>query len=262
SINYETSNFQWTSSFTFSRNRNELKELLGFDLDGDGKEDDLISEKLFIGEPLNTIYDYHTTGELWQLGEEIPSSSDLGTFKITDLNNDGDIDPENDRKIIGYNEPSFRFGLNNKLKYKNWIFSFFLNSVQGSNKFYLGKDDFRSFNSPSEMLFTRTFPSGIDYWLPENPDARYQKLYIFPTIEATRYIPRSFVRLQDISLSYNFSNEFLNKFNIESLRIFFNGKNLATWTNWTGWDPETGQGITVGGRPVLKSYSFGIDVKF
>lgn len=264
-LNINNKNFNWTSTLAFSRNRNELRELLGFDLDGDGKEDDLISEKLFIGQPLETIYDYQITGELWQFNEEIPMGADLGSHKIKDVNNDGKIDPDNDRIVIGYKDPSYRFSVDNKFKYKNWMLTIFINSVQGNNKYYLGEDDLRDFNTPNgDMLYTRAFPTGLDYWLPENTNAKYQKLRInVPTnLQATRYIPRSFVRLQDINLSYNFKSLILNRVNIQSFRIFFSGKNLATWTNWTGWDPESGEKISIDGRPVLKNYTLGIDVKF
>ena len=49
---------------------------------------------------------------------------------------------------------------------------------------------------------------------------------------------------------------------IENLRITLSGRNLFTITDWEGWDPETGQGITRGGRPVMKSYSLGLDITF
>jgi TonB-linked SusC/RagA family outer membrane protein len=264
SVNVKKKSFEWNSSFVFSRNRNEIRELLGFDLDEDGIEDDLVSEKLFIGKPLNTIYDYQITGELWQLGETIPSTADLGSYKIMDLNNDGIIDPENDRKIIGYGEPSYRFSIDNNFRFRNWTLGFFLNSVQGSEKYYLGQDNMTSFNTISgDIIWTQSFPPGLDYWLPENPNARYQKLSIsIPSnSRGSSYIPRSFIRLQNVSLSYNFPRKLLDKVKITDLRLYINGRNLYTWTKWPGWDPETGQSITINGRPVLRSYSFGIDVK-
>jgi hypothetical protein len=46
------------------------------------------------------------------------------------------------------------------------------------------------------------------------------------------------------------------------MRIILSGRNLLTLTKWPGWDPETGEGITRDGRPVLASYSLGIDVTF
>jgi len=40
------------------------------------------------------------------------------------------------------------------------------------------------------------------------------------------------------------------------------GRNLATWTDWEGWDPETNQGWNNDGRPVFKGYSVGLNVTF
>ena len=66
-----------------------------------------------------------------------------------------------------------------------------------------------------------------------------------------------------MNLSYNLNKQTLEKlFNIQNVRLFMNGKNLHTWTKWPGWDPETGQGITINGRPVMRQYIFGIDVQF
>ncbi|MEQ8880725.1 MAG: hypothetical protein RLQ12_13875, partial [Cyclobacteriaceae bacterium] len=72
--------------------------------------------------------------------------------------------------------------------------------------------------------------------------------------------PRSFVRLRNVSLSYNLGADVI-KF-IENIRITLSGRNLLTFTKWNGWDPETGQGINTGGRPIMEAYSVGIDVTF
>ena len=263
SINVRSSDFEWSSHFIFSRNRNELRELLGFDNDGDGKEDDLISEGLFIGEPLSTIYHYYTDGSLWQVGDDIPSTADIGSYKIKDLTEDGIINPD-DRMIIGYSDPAFRFSIDNKFNYRNWTLSVFLNSIMGNDKYYLGADDLASFNTFNDTMWDSiNFPEGMDFWLPENPDARYQRLGVrISGITTRRYIPRSFVRLQDVNLSYNFNSELLNKIQIQNLRLYFNGKNLLTFTKWPGWDPETGEKITISGNPVIRNYTFGIDVTF
>ncbi|RZJ38838.1 MAG: hypothetical protein EOO18_02350, partial [Chryseobacterium sp.] len=59
-------------------------------------------------------------------------------------------------------------------------------------------------------------------------------------MSATNYWQdRSFVRLQDITLSYNLKNSLLKKLPLQSLNLFVSGKNLHTWTSWEGWDPET-----------------------
>jgi hypothetical protein len=135
----------------------------------------------------------------------------------------------------------------------------------GNDKYYLGRDHMMSFNSRNGTMFdNRNFPGDHDLWMPENPDARYQRMgvRISSGLSAYLYEPRSFVRLQDLNLSYTFDRSILNKINMRNLRLFFNGKNLLTLTKWNGWDPETGANINTGGRPVLRGYTFGLEVKF
>lgn len=261
STNIQKNDFTWTSDFTFSRNRNEIVTLLGFDVDEDGKEDDLISEGLFIGESTGMIFDYEING-IWQLGEEIPTGYEFGAYRVVDLNGDGTIDPS-DRTFIGNSRPAYRFGINNSLNYKKWNLSFFVNSIQGGKDRYLGDDTIyglQIFNQ--ENHFNITYPRGVDYWSPENPDARYQRPGIKGAdgIAGTRYTPRSFVRLRNVSLSYSLGADVI-KF-IENIRITLSGRNLLTFTKWNGWDPETGQGINTGGRPIMEAYTVGIDVTF
>lgn len=261
SVNIETQDFSWSTDFTFSRNRNEIKTLLGFDVDGDGKEDDLISEGLFIGRSTGVIFDYQIDG-IWQINDEIPDGYEFGSYRVVDINEDGAINGD-DRTILGNSRPAYRFGINNVLNYKKFSLRFFINSIQSGKNRYLGEDNIyglQIFNQ--ENHFNNTFPRGIDYWTPENPDARYQRPGIKGSagIAGNRYASRSFIRLRDISLSYSLGNDIL-KF-VENVRLTLSGRNIFTITDWNGWDPETGQGITRNGRPVMESYSLGLDVTF
>ncbi len=263
STNVQTGNMQWTSSFAFSRNRNQLKELLGFDLDNDGKEDDLISAGLFINEPLDAIYTYQVDGK-WQTNEEVAPGYDLGANKVVDLTGDGSINAS-DRTIIGYSEPAYRFSVNNRLSYGNWTLNVFVNSVQGGSNYYMASDDMLDWKIFGDNSYNFNFPKGLDYWSPENPGGIYQRpniSRISEGIQGTRYIQRNFVRLQNVSLAYNFPTEKISRYKIQRLRLFLSGKNLGTWTKWPGWDPETGTAITPEGRPVMKSYSLGVEIEF
>ena len=263
SVNLERKDLRWESTLVFSRNRNELRELLGFDVDGDGKEDDLISEGLFIGEALDAIYDYRIDG-IWQLDDEIPAYSDLGAYRVLDINGNGGVDPD-DRVILGYREPDFRFSFLNSISYKGFTLRLFLNSIQGGRNRYLGVDDINSWGIVNqENHFNNDFPLGLDFWTPENPNARYERpnIDVSAGLAGTRYTPRSFVRLQDISLSYNVPSSLLSSIGVANLKIFLSGKNLVTWTKWPGWDPETGSNISRSAVPVMKGYSAGINLSF
>jgi len=257
SKNINSGGFQWNTTLNFSRNKNELVKLLG-DRDGDGVEDDLPQSGLFIGQPLAVIYDYQTNG-IWQIGEQIPSGYSPGTLRIVDQNGDGLINA-NDRTILGSGAPSFRVSLLNNFQYKNFTLSVFLNSVQGGKNSYIAGNTPRMIRDDNQIRNNHL--SGIDFWTPNNPDGRYPRSILAATIQPALYQDRSFIRLQDVSLSYKVPKKVIEKINLQSVNVFISGRNLATWTDWEGWDPETNEGLTTGGRPVLKGYSLGLNVTF
>lgn len=262
----ESADFSWDLGINFSRNTNQITSLLGLDKDGDGVEDDLTANNLFIGESIGTIYTYEVEG-IWQIGDEVPTGFQPGLYKLKDLDGDEVITPQNDRKIIGRTEPAYRFGIQNTVRYKDFTLRFFINSVQG------GKNSFLGLNNPwAGVNYTTVgtaqssnWYSEVDYWSPSNPDATFRLPGPDAGIAGQRYFSRSFVRLQDISFSYNMGSQLVRKIGMQSFKIFVSGKNLLTFTDWKGWDPETGQGLGAeAGQslPVMKGVSIGLDVSF
>lgn len=81
---------------------------MGIDANKDGREDDLVASNIFIGEPLDPIYDYNIIG-MWQVEDYnkgiIPDGFLYGTYKIEDVNHDNAYTAEDDRKILGYKDP-------------------------------------------------------------------------------------------------------------------------------------------------------------
>lgn len=263
----KTDAWSWEASVNFSRYRNNIESILGADVDGDGIEDDLIENSLFIGEPQDLIYNYEVIG-MWQLADEADGSIWPGflpgTYILNDLDESGDISSLDDRKIIGYEDPDYRFGIANTVNYKNLSLYVFINSIQGGSDFYYGNDTPHAGANwgNSGTLASNNVPSGAwDYWMPENPDAKYRRLDAASALGGNIYNQRSFVRLQDVSLSYSFPRDILETLNLSRLKLFVSGRNLATWTKWNGQDPETGVGFATG-NPILKSYSMGLNVQF
>lgn len=256
--NIHTEQFQWNTSFNFSRNINKVVSLIGLDQNGDGKEDDLVASNLFIGQSLGTVYGYKLNG-LYQINDEIPTGWSPGTERIVDLNGDGRITTD-DRQILGKEEPAYRFGFQNTFSFKGFSLNTFFYSIQGGNNGYLGTTGINYRNSSSALV--QNIFREFDYWSPSNPNAEFHLPGAAGAIVPEIYKNRSFVRLQDISLAYTFNPNLIQKLKIQNLKLFVSGKNLATWTSWKGWDPETGQGLIRDGRPVLKSYSVGIDITF
>src|SRR5690606_5340662 len=120
SVNIKTDKFEWSSTFVFSKNQNEIVKLYGADNDGDGREDDDVGNRWFIGQPINVLYSYVFDG-IYQQEDEIPSGFQIGYERYKDLNDDGITnDLNNDRAILGQTgEPKYRWGFTNNFNYGN-----------------------------------------------------------------------------------------------------------------------------------------------
>jgi TonB-linked SusC/RagA family outer membrane protein len=120
-VNIQRKDLNWTTTLTFWKNKNKLIHLYGEDLDGDGKEDDDISNSLFINKSLGAIYGYEQDGivqeddtEYMELTGSVP-----GNPKYKDIDGIPGI-TETDRKILGYSKENFRLNMENMLSYKNF----------------------------------------------------------------------------------------------------------------------------------------------
>ncbi|WP_423736032.1 SusC/RagA family TonB-linked outer membrane protein [Chitinophaga caseinilytica] len=258
-------NFSWDVNTSFSLNRNKVVSITGIDANKDGKEDDLVASKIFIGQPYGVAYDYNIIG-MWQVADRnagiIPGGFTYGTYKVEDMNNDGAYTAAADRKILGYTDPSYRFSILNTLRYKAFEFKMFVNSIQGGKKYYYGQPG-STLPNPDNMQNRNFFK--FDYWTPENPNARYRQIgYYSAALGETfsPYVQRSFVRLQDVTLSYSLPASITQKLNISRLSAYVNGKNLLTLSDWDGWDPESGTGLNLEAFPLLRSYTVGLNVEF
>ncbi|MBL7966378.1 MAG: TonB-dependent receptor [Prolixibacteraceae bacterium] len=267
----KSKDLQWDVTLNFSINRNKVVSINGTDTNKDGIEDDIISgqgNSIFMGKPYGVWYDYNIIG-MWQIedGANIPAGFTFGTYKVNDISGpngtpDGAWTAAYDRKIVGYKDPSYRFSVQNSLNYKNFELKAFLNSIQGGKNYYkaVAAGNWANIDNLKQQNSAEW-----DWWTPENTDAKYRRLGDYPKPIGENvhpYSSRSFVRLQDVSLSYQFNSSFLSKYGFRNCKLYVSGKNLKTWSNWEGWDPETGAALNPGGVPVMKSYSLGLNVEF
>jgi len=260
--NINTADWSWNTGFSFDLNRNSIESLFGTDDDGDGLEDDDIANRWFIGEPLGVHYGYGIDG-IHQTGDtDIPAGYQPGDFRIVEYDGEEGLSAD-DRHILGYSTPNYQFSISNSVTYKNWSLYAMINSIQGggSKNYYMG-NNIQSHNPNSAFAsWTERFSfAQMDYWTPDNPSNTGARInYTAPRGHA--YLEdRSFVRLQDVILSYTFDDGLIKKWGLGSLRVYGSGKNLYTWTDWTGYDPENG--TTINHTPMLRTYTFGIDLKF
>ncbi|GAB3010839.1 TonB-dependent receptor [Niabella terrae] len=263
SRNIRTTNFSWNTMAVFASNKNKI-----VDVYGNGKDD--IGNRWFIGHPVGVIYDYTKVG-IWQEAE-IESGANqgwddvalAGDLKLADISGpegvpDGNVD-DNDRSILGQTAPKWTAGLTNSFTYKDFSLSIFVNTVQGALR-----------NNPqiggaSDEMGRRSTPAALGFWSPENQSNEWRSLgnhsnshgYGFPS-------NASFTRLKDITLSYNLPKALTEKIGINGLLIYASGRNLYTWTNWFGWDPEA-RDITRGSNndnlnyPMVRSYIVGLNL--
>lgn len=275
---YKSKDFTWDLTFNFSRNRNKVVTILGEDKNQDGIEDDLIASGLFIGKPIGTIYDYKTAG-IYQLADEKLAGFQAGTYRIEDLNNDGKITPADDRQTLGNTEPAYQFGIQNTFSYKQFTLRAFINSVQGGKSSYLSSNFPYGYNGTPGNATNSNWFDFTDFWSPRNPNGIHPNPWVPTPAGGREYFQRNFVRLQDISLSYNLTDKVAKKIGAANAKLFVSGKNVLTLTKWKGWDPETNTtlfpvggpangvstalGVTsINAFPVLKSYSFGVEITF
>jgi TonB-linked SusC/RagA family outer membrane protein len=252
-----TGRLGWETNFMFSLNRDKISKLYGDENDKD------VGNSWFVGEPISAVYDYEMAGGLWT-EEDLYAGRCYnnwypGQYIYVDQNGDGIIEPNLDRKVIGYRTPSFRFSINNTFTYKNFTLSFFINSIQGGKKYFIENNasvvnvDFRSDN------VLRINASAVrPYWTPDNGVNNATGVYNSPAVSSGIYESRSFVRLQDVSLSYRFGTNLLQTLKLNSCQVFISSKNPYVWTKWSGWDPETG----TSNSPLMRNITAGFRVTF
>jgi len=270
SRNIVTKDFTWNTTLVFSWNKNEIKDLYG-----DGQDD--LGNRWFLGHPIGVIYDYEKVG-IWQEDEiavglhtDWDPVAEAGDVKLADKNGDGKINDE-DRTIQGQTTPKWIGGITNSFTYKDFSFSFFIQTVQGLKK------NNSLINMAGDEMGRRNTTTEIGYWTPENKSDEWRSLrktsnkhgYGFPQ-------DASFTRLKDVTLSYNIPQHIISKAKLGAVQVYVSGRNLLTFTDWIGWDPEARQigrggsswdstrGETVydsSNYPTTKSFVFGLNVTF
>ncbi|MBL7735722.1 MAG: hypothetical protein JNL51_09690 [Chitinophagaceae bacterium] len=225
-----------------------------------------------VGQPLSSFFGYEVIG-LFGNAEDVTQSpvqtaAAPGRFKYKDTDKDGSITPE-DRVFLGDPNPDFTYGLNIGLTYKGFDLGAVFYGSQGAelvntvNAFthFLGE-----VGAKSNAL--------LNAWTPQNTSTNV------PKIEGVRNFSTngamnsyfvedgSYLRLRSLVLGYTIKPGALKKLGISSWRIYAQGVNLFTVTNYSGLDPEIGGssssfGIDYGNYPNnQKNFLFGINLSF
>lgn len=269
--NIRSKDFIWLSRLSFATNKNEIIKL------GTNNEDIFTTKHaqgymkiLRVGKSVDSFWGLTRLGT-WGLDEADKAKEYNrlpGDLKYADLNNDGKIDA-NDNSIIGNSAPDWTMGISNVLSYQNIEFSFDIRVLQGidvMNAATHNREDRSGVANGSKTLLNAWTPTNQNTMIAE---LRYMKTY-YDSYPDTHWLQDgSYIRLQNVMLSYTFNESFINKIGLEKLKIYASGQNLLLLTNYNGYDPEIstfdggfGQGIDDFGEPRAKTYTIGLNVNF
>lgn len=218
-INMTTKNFQWTTSLNLSWQKDRIVTL------ANGKQND-INNNWFIGQPLGVIYGFASNG-MWQYADTAlmrkfalnGNNFTAGQVRPIDQNGDDKIDGNFDRVIIGHTRPRWIVGVTNSFTYKNFELSMF---IYGRLNYW--------FNTGGEAQTARGNQRQISYWTENNQNSEYQKPF-YSVGSGDNYSgalgPKkaSFMKIRNISASYNVPTRILKSMNMSSLRLYFQAAN-------------------------------------
>ncbi|WP_345953800.1 SusC/RagA family TonB-linked outer membrane protein [Mucilaginibacter sp. PAMB04168] len=222
----------------------------------DGNGNKIISPN---GTPVQMRFNYPATDYLFQPGDAV----------YEDINHDGNINYQ-DVVYLGNGNPKFTGGFGPSITWRGSIklnaFFSFRTGGQVINQTKMLTTNMYSFNNQSTAVLRRWRTPGDE---TDMPRAVYQTGYNW--LGSSRYVEDgSFMRFRSITARYTFNKKLVNRLKLKNLSAYITAENLATFTKYTGQDPEVslrGTGIFQlakddSATPPLKLYTLGLSASF
>lgn len=309
-VNIDKGGFQWRSSFTFSLNRNKVirldTESASIDKTFQIGSDVLTVTRTVEGKPVGQLYGYKVIGRFDKAEDfyykdatgavkpvAIPEGSSIsesgtwiGDYIFADINGDGVINNQ-DCTFIGDPQPDFTYGIGNTFSWKGFDLSIFFNGSYGNDILNLTGRELSDVRVNSNLLKECAGYAKVGVIDPNLPADDFRNLYVtnpssrLPRLSASttnannrisdRYVEDgSYIRLQNISLSYTLPRSLVSKLKLQNVKVYMNLQNVYTWTNYSGYDPEVGSmygdalmtGVDYGRYPSPRIYTFGLNISF
>ena len=198
-----------------------------------------------------------------------------GDNRYVDLNKDGKID-DNDKFVFGNPFPRYTFGATYNVDYKNFDLSVFIQGV-GKRTMMIRGEQVEPFHYNYGMTM---YTHQLDYWSPQNPDARYPRLANNGTQSNTNNFRRgsdmylydgAYARLKNVQIGYSLPDDVAKNLGMSKFRVYVSGQNLLTLSKVKFVDPELSEfnnSMSTSGAnsgrayPTQVYYGMGVDVSF
>ncbi|WP_234425222.1 SusC/RagA family TonB-linked outer membrane protein [Flavobacterium bizetiae] len=210
-------------------------------------------------------------------GAAVPEGLNVqpGDNRYVDVNKDGKID-DNDKFVFGNPFPRYTYGATYNLDYKNFDLSIFIQGV-GKRTMMIRGELVEPFHYNYGMTM---YTHQLDYWTPQNPDARYPRLANNGTQSNTNNFRRgsdmylydgAYARLKNVQIGYSLSNDVAQRLGMSKFHVYVSGQNLLTLSKVKFVDPELSEfnnSMTPSGAnsgrayPTQVYYGMGIDITF
>lgn len=226
--------FKWNTSFNIANNKNKVLDIQGQVIQGGISSMSRVME----GQPVGVFYTVEYAG--------VDRTNGDALFYKNTPNADGSVDrtTTNDyntatRVVSGNPNPKFVGGITNTFSYKGFDLNVFLNGVYGNKINFYGVGQYSSANGIYEDNQT---VDQLKAWTAENPDTNVPEARFYygnGNQASTRYIYNgSYLRLRTVTLGYNLPSALVKRIKMDKIRVYVSALNLATVTNYKGWDPE------------------------
>jgi len=251
-VNLSTKNFSWTANANLTIPRNKLISFPG--IENTIYKDITNLSGVVIGHPLGIQVVGHYAGV----------NPATGNFVTYDLNGNASLIMNTRNRFVNIN-PEYYGGLTNSFKYKGFQLDFLIQFVRkkGPRDMYWyngntapGRFGGGTGNQPTIVLNRWQKPG--DNALVPMYSSTASAPFLITTTDAYYSYDASFVRLKNLSLSWQLPDRWVQKMKMQTIRIYAHAQNLATITNYTGIDPESG----ATGMPPLRMITTGVNVEF
>ncbi|MBK8057074.1 MAG: TonB-dependent receptor [Gemmatimonadetes bacterium] len=245
----------WSSDFNISFLKNEVTALYRNEPFNAGIRS---LNRVEVGQPLGAFHTLRFKGVDPQTGDAI----------YDDVNGDGDITAD-DRVIVGSPHPDYFGGFTNTISWKGFDFRSFVQFTQGNKVFnairIFADDGGYYFDNKLRDSYEKRWKKPGD--IAEQPRLSYDGTSGARDVSSRFVEDGSYVRLQELTLGYRLPRSWARTFNLDEARFFVSGRNLVTWTDYTGYNPDVnsnGSSATISlgtdfyAYPLARTFSFGV----